>query len=295
MKRISSIDRAIQDVPSFSARYELFVKMLRNEQKSSKTLINYSHHLALLCLHFGRLPEDIAGEEYIRYYNLLLERNASGSHMRHAVFSVRKYFRLFGLTFPLGSNPPIPKPNTLPTVLSVPEMRELLNNTLEIREKTLLGVLYDSGLRKSEVLSLEFADFDFDRGCIHVRCGKGRKDRYVPFSLNMQKVMRKYLSQYHPSRYVFEKAIGVQMPYTWPTKVLDNAVRRTSILKHVHCHTLRHTFATHLLEHGIDIRNIQQWLGHSNLGTTARYLNVATVPYDTRWTGPTDLIFPVKG
>ena len=88
MKRISSIDRAIQDVPSFSARYELFVKMLRNEQKSSKTLINYSHHLALLCLHFGRLPEDIAGEEYIRYYNLLLERNASGSHMRHAVFSV---------------------------------------------------------------------------------------------------------------------------------------------------------------------------------------------------------------
>lgn len=87
---------------------------------------------------------------------------------------------------------------------------------------TLLGVLYDSGLRKSEVLSLEFADFDFDRGCIHVRCGKGRKDRYVPFSLNMQKVMRKHLSQYHPSRYVFEKAIGVQMPYTWPTKVLDN-------------------------------------------------------------------------
>lgn len=84
--------------------------------------------MALLCLHFGRLPEDIAGEEYIGYYNLLLERNASGSHMRHAVFSVRKYFRLFGLSFPLGSNPPIPKPKTLPTVLSVPEMRELLNN-----------------------------------------------------------------------------------------------------------------------------------------------------------------------
>ena len=136
MKQQSSIDSAKERVPLFSARYELFVKMLRNEQKSSKTLINYSHHLALLCLHFGRLPEDIAGEEYIGYYILLLERNASGSHMRHAVFSVRKY-----------------------------------------------------------------------------------------------------LSQYHQSRYVFEKAIGVQMPYTWPTKVLDNAVRRTSILKHAHCHT----------------------------------------------------------
>ena len=71
MKRISSIDRAIHDVTSFSARYELFVKMLRNEQKSSKTLINYSHHLALLCLQFGRLPEDIAGEEYIGYYILI--------------------------------------------------------------------------------------------------------------------------------------------------------------------------------------------------------------------------------
>lgn len=163
MKQISSIDRDIQDVPSCAARYELFVKMLRNEQKSSKILINYFHHMALLCLHFGRLPEDIAGEEYIGYYNLLLERNASGSHMRHAVFSVRKYFRLFGLSFPLGSNLPIPKPKTLPTVLSTPEMRELLNNTLEIRENKLLGVLYDSGLCKSEVLSLEIANLDFDR------------------------------------------------------------------------------------------------------------------------------------
>lgn len=163
MKQISSIDRDIQDVPSCAARYELFVKMLRNEQKSSKILINYFHHMALLCLHFGRLPEYIAGEEYIGYYNLLLERNASGSHMRHAVFSVRKYFRLFGLSFPLGSNLPIPKPKTLPTVLSTPEMRELLNNTLEIRENKLLGVLYDSGLCKSEVLSLEIANLDFER------------------------------------------------------------------------------------------------------------------------------------
>ena len=295
MSRISSIDRAIQDVPSFGERYELFAKRLRNEQKSSQTIFNYSHHLSLLCLHFGRLPEDVSGEEYTDYYSLLLDRKSSGSHMKHAVFSVRKYFKVFGLKCPLGANPPIPKPKTLPVVLSESEVRELLSNTLEIREKALLGVLYDAGLRKAEVLALEIPDLDFSRGCIHVRCGKGRKDRYVPFSVNMQIVMRKYLSVYRPSRFVFEKTFGVQMPYTWPTKVLDSAVKRTSIIKHVHCHTLRHSFATHLLEHKVDIRNIQLWLGHTNLGTTARYLNVATVPHDTRWVGPTDLIFPVKG
>lgn len=294
MKQISSIDRAIQDVPSFAARYELFVKRLRNEQKSRQTIFNYSHHLSLLCRHFGHLPEEISGEEYTDYYNLLLDKKASGSHMKHAVFSVRKYFKVFGLECPLGANPPIPKPKTLPVVLSVSEVRELLRNTPELRDKALMGVLYDSGLRKGEALSLELSDLDFDRGCILIRQAKGRKDRYVPFSVNMQKVMRRYLEACRPSRYVFERSGGVQMSREWPTKVLEKAVKRTSIIKHVHCHTLRHSFATHLLEHGIDIRNIQQWLGHTNLGTTARYLNVATVPYDTRWVGPTDLIFPVK-
>ena len=281
-------------VPSFAARYELFVKRLRNEQKSLQTIFNYSHHLSLLCLHFGRLPEEISGEEYTDYYNLLLDKKASGSHMKHAVFSVRKYFKVFGLECPLGANPPIPKPKILPVVLSVPEVRDLLRNTPEIREKALMGVLYDGGLRKGEALSLELSDLDFDRGCIMIRCGKGRKDRYVPFSVNMQKVVAAYLKAYRPQRYVFEKVPGAQMSYDWPARVLERAVKRTSIIKHVHCHTLRHSFATHLLEYGIDIRNIQQWLGHTNLGTTARYLNVATVPYDTRWVGPTDLIFPVK-
>lgn len=294
MKRQSKIASAMESVPSFAARYELFVKRLRGELKSSQTILNYSHHLSLLCLHFGRLPEEISGEEYTDYYNLLLDKKASGSHMKHAVFSVRKYFKVFGLECPLGANPPIPKSKTLPVVLSVPEVRELLRNTMDLRDKALIGILYDSGLRKGEALSLELSDLDFDRGCILIRQAKGRKDRYVPFSVNMQKVTRRYLETYSPSRYVFERSAGVGMSYEWPSKVLEKAVKRTTILKHVHCHTLRHSFATHLLEHGIDIRNIQQWLGHTNLGTTARYLNVATVPYDTRWVGPTDLIFPVK-
>ena len=294
MKRQSKIASAMECVPSFAARYELFVKRLRGELKSPQTIFNYSHHLALLCLHFSRLPEEISGEEYTDYYNLLLDKKASGSHMKHAVFSVRKYFKVFGLECPFGANPPIPKPKTLPVVLSVPEVRELLRNTPDLRDKALMGVLYDGGLRKGEALVLELSDLDFDRGCILIRQAKGRKDRYVPFSVNMQKVMRRYLETCRPSRYVFERSCGVQMSREWPTKVLEKAVKRTSIIKHVHCHTLRHSFATHLLEHGIDIRNIQQWLGHTNLGTTARYLNVATAPYDTRWVGPTDLIFPVK-
>lgn len=290
----SKIDAARQSVPSFDAMYGFFCKHLQNENLSESTIINYTHHLARLCLHFGRIPEEISGEEYVNYYNELIHANTGRSSMLHAVFSVRKYFKVFGIECPLGANPTIKGERRIPVVLSQREIRDLLGKTTDLEEKTLLGLLYDTGCRKSEALSLKIGDLDFDRGRILVRCGKGRKDRYVPFSENMQAVMSAYLKRYTPSAYVFEKAPGVQKSKAWPTRVLASAVSRASILKEVHVHTLRHCFAVHLLEHGVDIIRIQEWLGHRRLETTAIYLKVADVQYDRRWVGPTDLIFPVK-
>ena len=294
MKQLSSIERAIQDVPSFAESYKTFVKRLENESASSSTIHNYGYNLALICLHFGRMPEEITELEYTDYYNMLLKRKSSGSHMKHAVYAVRKYFKVFGLRCPLAANPPIPATRTLPVVLSQREIAELLKACVDLREKAILGILYDTGMRKSEALHLKLYDLDFDRNAIHIRDGKGHKDRYVPFSKNMQKVIAAYLKAYRPQEYLFEREKGQPKGTQWPSKVLQDAVERTSITKCVSGHVLRHSYATHLLEHGLDIRHIQKWLGHKRLETTAGYLNVAETHYDQRYTGPTDLIFPVK-
>ena len=158
----------------------------------------------------------------------------------------------------------------------------------------MLGILYDTGMRKSEAIHLQLCDLDFDRGKIHIRDGKGHKDRYVPFSKNMQKVIVAYLKTYHPHKYLFEQECDKPKSKYWPPRVLAAALERTDIVKHVSCHVLRHSYATHLLEFGLDIRHIQKWLGHKRLETTAGYLNIAETHYDQRYTGPADLIFPVK-
>jgi len=294
MKKDSSVARALKEVPLFAARYEKFLKRLENQGASESTIHNYGYNLALICLEYGRLPEAITDDEYVDYYNRLLKRKASGSHMLHAVYCVRKYFKVFGLVCPLAANPTIPARRTLPVVLSVREMQELLKACPDLREKTLVGILFDTGMRKSEALHLALYDLDFDRGKIHIREGKRRKDRYVPFSKNMQKVVLAYMRKYGPREYLFEQAAGKPKGQDWPAKVLSSAIGRTSIAKRVTSHALRHTYATTLLEHGVDIRHIQQWLGHKRLETTAIYLNIAETHSDQRWVGPTDLIFPVK-
>ena len=201
---------------------------------------------------------------------------------------------ILALMISLLSILPVPATRSLPVVLSQREIAELLKACVDLREKALVGILYDTGMRKSEALHLKLYDLDFDRNAIHIRDGKGHKDRYVPFSKNMQKVIVAYLKAYRPQEYLFEREKGHPKGTQWPSKVLLDAVERTSITKCVSCHVLRHSYATHLLEHGLDIRHIQKWLGHKRLETTAGYLNVAETHYDQRYTGPTDLIFPVQ-
>lgn len=291
---VSAIRRACEHVPFFVQRYDIFRKRLENEQKSLRTIMGYGHHLALLCLHFGRLPGQISEYEYTDYYNSLLKESPSGSHMKHAVYSVRSYFRVMGKPCPLSANPPIPKSRPCLTVLSVREVRQLLSAGSVLRDRVLLSLLYDTGMRRSELVSLELRDLDFDRCRISIRQGKGRKGRYVPFSVNMQKGIRRYMEEYRPQRYVFELQPGVPIPYRWPAGMMKDALRAVpSILKHATPHTLRHSFATHLLEAGTDIRTVQQWLGHSRLETTAVYLNVAVTDRPDVKTGPMDIIYPL--
>ena len=140
-------------------------------------------------------------------------------------------------------------------MLSVREVKDLLAASPVLRDRVLLSLLYDTGMRRGELVQLELRDLDFDRCRIMVRQGKGRKGRYVPFSRNMQVGMRRYLEEYRPQRYVFEMKAGMPIPYRWPAEIMKSALKAVpSILKNTTPHTLRHSFATHLLEGGTDIR-----------------------------------------
>ncbi len=172
--------------------------------------------------------------------------------------------------------PHLKRDQKLPVVLSQQEMKELINAPTLLRHRVLIALLYGCGLRCFEARALMIKDVDFQRNMMHVRCGKGRKDRYVPIGNHLARGLKTYLDAEHPNQWLFNgkdhhepfSSRGVQ----W---VIREATKKTSIQKHVTVHTLRHTYATHLLEEGLDIVSIKELLGHAHIETTMIYLHVA--------------------
>lgn len=168
------------------------------------------------------------------------------------------------------------KDKRLPEVLSLEEVKSILFSVKNMKHKTLLCLLYSCGLRIGEALSLKTTSIDFKRQLLHVKSGKGRKDRYIPVSPTMLDLLEKYLFQYKPKLYVFEGQFSPQYSAVSARQVLKRALIFTDITKHVTLHTLRHSYATHLLENGTDIRFIQELLGHNSPKTTMIYTHVST-------------------
>ena len=168
------------------------------------------------------------------------------------------------------------KKRKLPVVLSEKEIQLILSNLGNLKHKALLSLIYSCGLRVGEALNLKINDLDSDRMLISVRNGKGEKDRMVPLAPNVLKLLRTYYKQYQPSDYLFNGA--EQGPYSATSirNVLKRAVYKSYIKKNVTPHTLRHSYATHLLEKGTDLRYIQVILGHSSVKTTEIYTHVST-------------------
>ncbi len=163
---------------------------------------------------------------------------------------------------------------TLPTVLSKEEVKRIIESTNNVKHRLVLKCLYGMGLRVSEVVTVKVADIDFEREMVKIVAAKGNKDRYVMLPKELKGNLKAYIDLERPEKYLFE---GRKNQYTIKSvqKVFGYAARKAGIKKEVSCHTLRHSFATHLLEQGIDIRYIQALLGHSNLQTTQIYTHVA--------------------
>ena len=168
------------------------------------------------------------------------------------------------------------KKKTLPKVISKEDVLAIIKNTQNIKHKCIISLLYSSGLRRSELLNLKLEDIDSKRMLIHIRYAKGGKDRYTILSRNVLDDLRSYFKVYKPKSWLFEGSHNKQYSASSVVKLIDRAVKKAGIRKKVTPHTFRHSFATHLLEEGTDLRYIQHLLGHNSSKTTEIYTHVAT-------------------
>ena len=168
----------------------------------------------------------------------------------------------------------------LPSVLSTLEVESIIKSVENLKHKAILMVIYSSGLRLSELINLKINDIDSDRMRLMVRGAKGGKDRYTILSKQALKTMREYYLFYNPREYLLEGENGMQYSDRNVQSIMKMACYRAGITKHASVHTLRHSFATHMLENGVDLRYIQELLGHSSTKTTQIYTHVTNRGFD---------------
>jgi integrase/recombinase XerC len=276
---------------------EEFTAYLRDERNlSPHTLRAYEREVAELAAFARELgcasPAEVHPRTVRAYLARLYERRLARSSTQRALAALRTYFRFLGREGVVEANPAravaTPRaPRPLPPVLTAAELAELLEalpaTTAGRRDRAALELLYGAGLRVSELTGLDLDDVDLSRRLVRVR-GKGGKERVVPFGGEAERALRTYL----PDRAAMRR-MGAELGEREPLllnqrggrlsdrslrRILDAAVLRVAVAGHVHPHALRHAFATHLLEAGMDLRAIQELLGHASLSTTQRYTHL---------------------
>jgi site-specific recombinase XerD len=251
---------------------------LRVRNYSAKTQQIYVHHVARFAAHFGRSPDQLTAEDIRTYLVHLVEtEHVSWSLFNQAACALRFFYLVTLGRGDIVPHIPFPRtPKTLPTVLSAEEVARLLRAVRNAKHRVVLITIYAAGLRVSEALALKLSDIDSKRMVITVRQGKGRKDRTVMLSPNLLAILRDYARQFRPREWLF--------PGRRPDRPMDaSVVQRACVQARVAAglskpatvHTLRHSFATHLLEAGTDLRLIQTLLGHGSVKTTAIYTHVS--------------------
>lgn len=283
--KTTMVQNACSKVAGFPEFFKRFQQNMSVAGKAESTIKNYGLSLANVALHFNRLPINLNIEELESYLYYVKKHspNASDTFFKHTVFSLRFIFKMTGQTENLIRLPALKREYKLPVVLSKPEMVKMLNHPKELKHRVMIGLLYGCGLRCFELSNLKIADIDFDRLLVHVRQGKGKKDRYVPLGDSFAREVKAYIKIYCPDTWllnsVYHKNIKGGVVCRYNNRSIQHqvkvAAKAAGILKRVSPHSLRHTFATHLLEDGLDILSIKDLLGHVKLQTTLIYLHVA--------------------
>lgn len=259
-----------------------FEQRLRLQRYSEASIRNYKSTVEC----FLRLaekkyknPEDLDADKIEKYvYWLMEKKNISASYQRMVVASIDKFYTLvLNAHLPIKHLYPTRKEHHLPEYLSKEEVKRLINATDNLKHKCILELLYSGGLRLSELLNIEICDVDSTDMVIHIRMAEGKKDRKVMLSKVLLTDLKTYFKEYQPVKYLFEGQSNEQYSAKSVQNVVKFAAQRAGITRHVTPHTLRHSFATHLLENGTDIRFIQELLGHQSVKTTEIYTHIADI------------------
>jgi integrase/recombinase XerD len=288
------VEQAKATIPGFQQVYDRLQQQVILRGQSQSTLNNYIRQVAKISLHFGKLPEQISEDEINLYLTgLALDPKApSRSTFKHAIYGLRYYYRLLGDNKRALKLPSLKHDNKLPVILNRSELRQLFKAPQLLKHRILLTLIYSAGLRGQEAINLKIADIDFERQTIHIRQSKYKKDRIVPLSTFIAKGLRKYLIAENPHTWLFN---GKEADGRYSVKglnwVMHEAIKKTSIQKDVNLHSLRHAYATHLLEDGVNIVTLKELLGHADITTTMVYLHVSQCPLQKPHS-PLDTLYP---
>ncbi len=236
---------------------------------SPKTIKSYLYHIN------NFIESKKTPREYLLF---LIEKHKSNETVRIAGFAIKFYLKIIKkdnlkLNDILNNLPNVKREKKLPIILSKKEIEELLLATRNINHRLIIQVGYSAGLRVSEIINLKWQDIDQDRNLIHIKKAKGKKDRIVMLSQKVKESLQTIKQE--KKGFVFITNRGGKYTHRTIQKIIENATKKAKIRKKVSPHTLRHSFATHLLEAGTDIRYIKDLLGHSNISTTLIYTKVS--------------------
>ena len=258
-----------------------YISYMRYRNYSARTIEHYCSRLIELSKYYHQSLETLTRDQFMSYlYYLVEEKQVSTVYLNQLISAykilvvevLRREWEEFTVRRPKQEK-------NLPVVLSQEEVKRILDSISNLKHRTFISLIYSCGLRVSELQNLKVTDIDSTRMQIHIRSGKGGKDRYVMLSEKILHMLREYWKRYRPKEHLFEgatrgKAIAVRtIQHTFSVAVIKSGIN-----KHPCVHTLRHSFATHLLENGVNLLAIQKLMGHSSVKTTTIYTHLQSSP-----------------
>ena len=257
-------------------KVEKFMQLLEIKRYAYSTRKTYQSVLENFFNQFDKSVEQITQKEVQEYlYQRIREEKISFSTQKQVVGAIKLFYKeMYKRNLQIDYLYPDRQEYKLPNVLSKEDVIRLINSPTNLKHKTILTGIYSAGLRISEIIKLKISDIDSTRMIIKIKGGKGYKDREVMLSENFLILLRKYYKVYKPKEWLFEGQKGGEYSTASIQKIFKKALKNANIKQKATVHTLRHSFATHLLENGTDIRFIQEFLGHNSIKTTQIYTHI---------------------
>ncbi|MGB5437933.1 MAG: site-specific tyrosine recombinase/integron integrase [Maribacter sp.] len=270
--------RKRKPIPEYRLCPEEYLLKLELKRYANSTVRTYVSFFEMFINHYKDKELHAINESDIRVFlQKLIHRNVSNSYLNQSINAIKFYYEVvLGMPNRFYEIERPRKESKLPTVISKEEVLSILEHTHNLKHRCIIKLLYGSGLRRSELINLKLVDVDSKRMLIRVEDSKGNKDRYTIISKTTLGDLRIYYKEWNPREYLFEGQKGGKYSAVSVLKIVKEAAARARTKQTVTPHVLRHSFATHLLESGVDLRQIQVLLGHGSSKTTEIYTHVAT-------------------